>query len=88
MVCRRGLRLREFLEDPREEAREDALNAFLEARVREGYVIETHTDTHAIIAPPGGWSSLNPFRKAKERLVVSVDDEGKVTVRAAEPLRS
>jgi hypothetical protein len=76
------------LEDPREEAREAALTLFLEARVREGYVIETRTDTHAIIAPSRGWSLLNPFRKASKRLVVSVDDKGRVTTRQAEPLRS
>ena len=78
----------EFLADPREEARTDALTLFLEARVEEGYVIETRTDTHAIIARSGGWSWRSPFRTASTRLVVQVDDEGKVTVRRAEPLRS
>ena len=75
-------------DDPQEKARTDAMTAFLEERLREGYVIETRTDTHAIIAPGGGWPSLNPFRKASERLVVSVDDEGNVTTGPAEPLRS
>jgi hypothetical protein len=28
--------------------RKDALDAFLEPKVREGFRIETHTDTHAI----------------------------------------
>ena len=71
-----------------DELRTSALTLFLEARVEEGYVIETRTDTHAIIAPAGGLSSLNPFRKASGRLVISVDDEGNVTTEPAEPLRS
>src|SRR6187399_1617818 len=35
--------------DEREELRRRALTAFLDERVREGYRIETRTDTHAII---------------------------------------
>jgi len=30
--------------------RKDALDAFLDQKVGEGYVIETRTDTHAIIS--------------------------------------
>ena len=37
--------------DEREELRRRALTAFLDERVREGYRIETRTDTHAIIGP-------------------------------------
>jgi hypothetical protein len=74
-----------------EELRKDALTAFIEARVREGYRIETRTDTHAIIAPARqGRSLLDRLRKPKvsARQVISVDEEGNVTMRAAEPLRS
>ena len=73
---------------PREAVRMKAMTSFLLARVRDGYAIETHAGTHAIIAPAGRWSWLNPFRKASGRHVVSVDDEGNVTMRPAEPLRS
>ena len=37
--------------DDQEELRKSALTAFLDARVHEGYRVETRTDTHAIIAP-------------------------------------
>lgn len=77
--------------DSREELRKDALTAFLDARVNEGYRIETRTDTHAIIAPQRkGGSFLGRLRKPKvsERQVISVDRDGEVTMRPAEPLRS
>ena len=32
--------------------REDALDAFLETKLGEGFEIETHTDTHAIVSEP------------------------------------
>ena len=76
--------------DPREEVRKDALTAFLEARVREGFVVETRTDTHAIIAPATrGRSFLSRFRRANvpARQVISVDEHGEVTMRPAEELR-
>ena len=63
---------------------------FLEARVREGFRIETRTDTHAIIAPADRPRSfLHRLRKPKtsERQVVSVDEHGEVTISPAEPLR-
>ena len=77
--------------DSQEERRKDALTAFLDARVKEGYSIETRTDTHAIIAPPRkGRSFLDHLRKPKvpARQVISVDSDGEVTMRPAEPLRS
>ena len=77
--------------DSREEIRKNALTAFLQARVGEGFRIETRTDTHAIIAPADrGWPFLVRLRKAKtpERQVISVDESGQVTMRPAEPLRS
>jgi len=77
--------------ESQEELRKDALTAFIDARVREGYRIETRTDTHAIIAPARqGRSLLDRLRKPKAsaRQVISVDEEGDVTMRPAEPLRS
>ena len=35
--------------DPQEEIRKEALTAFLEAKIGDGFRIETRTDTHAII---------------------------------------
>jgi hypothetical protein len=77
--------------DKREELRRRALATFLDERVREGYCIETHTDTHAIIGPPDRRRSLrhqlhrpSPLR----RQVVAVDRDGEVSVRFAEPRRS
>jgi hypothetical protein len=77
--------------DAREEVRRNALTAFLDARVAEGFRIETRTDTHAIIVPATPrLSILDRLRKPKEplRLVISVDDRGEVTTAAAEPLRT
>jgi hypothetical protein len=77
--------------DSSEEIRKNALTAFLDARVGEGFRIETRTDTHAIIVPAArGWSFLDRLRKAKgpDRQVISVDDHGEVTMAPAEPLRS
>jgi hypothetical protein len=77
--------------DSQDELRKNALTAFLDARVSEGYRIETRTDTHAIIAPADrGWPFLVRLRKAKTpvRQVISVDQSGEVTWVPAEPLRS
>jgi hypothetical protein len=71
--------------------RKDALDAFLEAKVREGFDIETHTDTHAIVVERAqGKSFLSRFRGpgAAKRYVVSVDEHGEVTMIPAEPKRS
>jgi hypothetical protein len=78
-------------QEKKDELRKNALTAFLDARVSEGYRIETRTDTHAIIAPADrGWPFLLRLRKGKtlERQVISVDQDGQVTMRPAEPLRS
>ena len=68
--------------------RKDALDAFLEQRVNEGYVIETRTDTHAVISrrPKG----LKRFTSGADpgRYVVEVDEDGIATMRPAEPRRS
>jgi hypothetical protein len=68
--------------------RKEALDAFLEKKVAEGFTIETHTDTHAIITEAGRrlWSRLH--LGARRRYVVQVDESGGVTMSAAEPRRS
>jgi hypothetical protein len=65
--------------------RKDALDAFLEAKLREGFEIETHEDTHAILVQRR--SFLSRFR-GRARYVVSVDENGEVTMIPAEPKRS
>ncbi len=73
-----------------EDIRKNALTAFLDARVAEGFRVETRTDTHAIIAPAHARRAfLDRFRKPKEsaRQVISVDQQGEVTMAPAEPLR-
>jgi hypothetical protein len=77
--------------DEKDELRRRALATFLDERVREGYRIETHTDTHAIIGPPDRRRSLrHPLRRQSplRRQVVAVDRDGEVSVRSAEPRRS
>lgn len=68
--------------------RKDGLDAFLDERIAEGFVVETRTDTHAIVArPPKG---LRRFRGGDDpgRYVVEVDEDGVATMRPAEPRRS
>ena len=71
--------------------RKDALDVFLRATLREGFEIETHTDTHAIVVEcaqrtsPRSW--LRVFGAAK-RYVVSVDELGEVLMSPAQPKRS
>jgi hypothetical protein len=68
--------------------RKDGLDAFLDEKVGEGFVIETRTDTHAIIfrRPKG----LRRFTSGDDpgRFVVQVDEHGRVTMSEAEPRRS
>jgi hypothetical protein len=76
--------------DSQEDVRKEALSAFLEAKVTEGFRVETRTDTHAIIVPADRRRSLfDRLRRARpaERQVVSVDEHGDVTTSPAEPLR-
>ena len=71
--------------------RKNALDAFLETKVAEGFAIETHTDTHAIIVAGGhGPSFVSRFRRrgGDSRFVISVDDRGEVTMIPAELRRS
>ena len=69
-------------------ARRDGLDAFLDHKQEEGYVIETRTDTHAIISrrPKG----LKRFTSGADpgRYVVEVDEAGAATMRPAEPRRN
>jgi hypothetical protein len=68
--------------------RRDALDAFLDQKVEEGYMIETRSDTHAIIfrRPKG----LKRFARGQDpgRYVVEVDEDGIATMRPAEPRRT
>lgn len=68
--------------------RKDALDAFLDQRISEGYVIETRTDTQAIISrrPKG----LKRFTSGADpgRYVVEVDEDGTATMHPAEPRRT
>jgi hypothetical protein len=69
-------------------SRKDGLDAFLDRKIAEGYVIETRTDTHAIISrrPTG----LKRFISGADpgRYVVEVDEDGVASMRRAEPRRS
>ena len=67
--------------------RNDAMEAFLQRKRDEGYEIESHRGTHAIVAKS---SLLNRLRGRGrvERFVVSVDERGVVTMSRAEPKRS
>jgi hypothetical protein len=68
--------------------RREALNTFLDQKVEEGYVIETRTDTHAIISRRP--KSLRRFTSGADpgRYVVEVDEDGVATMRPAEPRRT
>ena len=68
--------------------RRDGLDAFLDQKVDEGYLIETRSDTHAIIfRRPRG---LKRFTSGPDpgRYVVQVDEDGIATMRPAEPRRT
>lgn len=67
--------------------RRHGLDAFLDQKVAQGYVIESRSDTHAIIfrRPKG----LKRFTSGRDpgRYVVQVDEDGIATMRPAEPRR-
>jgi hypothetical protein len=68
--------------------RKDGLDAFLDEKVDEGFTIETRTDTHAIIfRQPRGIRRLTSGDDPG-RFVVEVDEDGRATMRPAEPRRS
>jgi hypothetical protein len=71
------------------DAREAALNAFLDAQVARGFRIETRSATQAVIERRT--PLLSVLRRfgglGVDRQVVSVDEHGKVTATAAERIR-
>jgi hypothetical protein len=68
--------------------RRDGLDAFLDQKIEEGYVIETRSDTHAIIfRRPKGLRRFMPGQDPG-RYVVEVDEDGIATMRPAEPRRT
>jgi hypothetical protein len=72
-----------------EQARTDALDAFIAARIAEGWRVESRTPVQAIIASPQG--PIGRFRKPSkdhDRQVIVVDVHGEVTTTPAQPLRS
>jgi hypothetical protein len=76
--------------DP-QQLRRDALTAFLDEREREGYRVESHMHTQAVIGPPDRRRSLRALLRkpgSLPRQVVSVDRDGEVSIRPAEPRRS
>jgi hypothetical protein len=70
--------------------RNEALDSFLETKLREGFEVESRRDTHAIIVERGQLKSvLSRIRgRGANRFVVSVDENGEVTMIPAEPKRS
>jgi len=69
--------------------RKTALDTFLKEKSAEGFAIETHTDTHAIIVePPQGMLSRIGRGDDPGRYVVEVDEDGLVTMNPAQPRRS
>jgi hypothetical protein len=77
-------------ERDQEQRRRDTLTAFLDERERDGYRVESHTHTQAIIGPPDRRRSLRSLLRRPgsfPRQVVSVDRDGKLSIRP-EPPRS
>ena len=75
---------------PAADARAAALDAYLAQQAAQGFRVETRSDIQAVIARRHRLHfllrRLAPGRAA-QRLVVSVDQHGHVTSRAAEPVR-
>jgi hypothetical protein len=68
--------------------RKGGLDAFLDQKIAEGYLVETRTDTHAIISRrPKGLKRLTSGSDPG-RYVVEVDEDGTATMRPAEPRRT
>jgi hypothetical protein len=68
--------------------RKEGLDAFLDEKLAEGFTIEARTDTHAIIFRRA--KGLRRFMSGPDpgRFVVEVDEDGRATMRKAEPRRS
>jgi hypothetical protein len=64
-----------------------ALDAFLDARTAEGYRIEAHEATHAIVVQGDDSPLRRLLGRRRRRFVVQVDDHGTVSMRPAEPVR-
>jgi hypothetical protein len=64
-----------------------ALDAFLAMKIEDGFEIETHTDTHAIVIERRSFAKRLGGGAAK-RYVISVDEHGDVSMIPAEPKRS
>jgi len=71
------------------DARCAALDAYLDERLGDGFLVESRTSVQAIIVRQHRLSPLRWLgrRRAQQRLVVSVDQDGAVTSIAAEPRR-
>ena len=68
--------------------RRDGVGEFLDQEGREGYVIETRSDAHAIIfRRPKGFKRFTSGPDPG-RFVVQVDEDGSETMRPAEPQRT
>ena len=67
-----------------------ALEAYLVERRADGYRVETRSNTQAVICRRHRLYSVLrwiPRVSAERRLVVSIDQDGRVTTAAAEPVR-
>jgi hypothetical protein len=75
--------------DDRRRQRKQALDAYLAARTADGFQLESRTDTHAIITRAGLVAGLldRVGLNGRKRQVISVDEQGTVTARPAEPVR-
>jgi hypothetical protein len=75
---------------PTAEARSAALDSYLAQRAAQGFSIETRSGAQAVIVRRHRlYFALRWFAQghAEQRLVVSVDQHGKVASQAAEPVR-
>ena len=72
------------------EARSAALDAYLARRAEDGFDVETRSGCQAVIVRrhrPYFLLRVLGKRRAEERLVVSVDQDGEVASLEAEPVR-
>ena len=68
--------------------RKRGLDAFLDQKIAEGYLVETRTDTHAIISRrPKGLKRLRG-NADPGRYVVEVSEDGTASMRPAESRRT
>ena len=68
--------------------RKTALEAFIETKLEQGWTIETHTDTHAVVLEPTRRLGRRFGRGSGRRHVVEVDEHGEVTMSPLGPRRS